>query len=66
MRPPRSRRRTDARSRHRAQPVAASPWTLQRRLIVTVVGIMSLIMVLVAVATSAILGSVLEDSLDSR
>jgi two-component system OmpR family sensor kinase len=40
-----------------------APWTLQRKLIVTVVGITSFIMVLVAVATSAILGSVLEDSL---
>jgi len=40
-----------------------APWTLQRKLIVTVVGITSFIMVLVAVATSAILGSVLEDGL---
>ncbi len=42
------------------------PWTLQRRLIVTVVGITSLIMVLVGVATSAILGSVLEGQLDAQ
>ena len=41
-------------------------WTLQRRLIVTVVGITSLIMVLVAVATSAILGTVLEGQLDAQ
>ncbi len=41
-------------------------WTLQRRLIVTVVGITSLILVLVAVATSAILGSVLEGQLDAQ
>ncbi|WP_203581274.1 sensor histidine kinase [Microbacterium hibisci] len=40
-----------------------APWTLQRKLIVTVVGITSFIMVLVAVATSAILGTVLEDGL---
>lgn len=40
-----------------------APWTLQRRLIVTVVSITSLIMVLVGVATSAILGTVLEDGL---
>lgn len=39
------------------------PWTLQRRLILTVVGIVSLIMVLVAVVTSAVLGKVLEDQL---
>ncbi|WP_106814405.1 sensor histidine kinase [Microbacterium timonense] len=46
-----------ARLPHRA------PWTLQRKLIVTVVGITSFIIVLVAVATSAILGTVLEDGL---
>ena len=40
-----------------------APWTLQRKLIVTVVSITSLIMVLVGVATSAILGTVLEDGL---
>ncbi|WP_426320401.1 sensor histidine kinase [Microbacterium sp. E-13] len=43
-----------------------APWTLQRRLIVTVVGITSLILVLVAVATSAILGQVLEAQLDAE
>lgn len=43
-----------------------APWTLQRRLIVTVVGIVSLILVLVAVAMSAILGSVLEDRVNNR
>lgn len=42
------------------------PWTLQRRLIVTVVSITSFILVLVAVATSAILGQVLESQLDSE
>ena len=42
------------------------PWTLQRRLIVTVVGIVSLILVLVAVAMSAILGSVLEDRVNNQ
>lgn len=40
-----------------------APWTLQRRLIVTVVAITSLIMVLVGVTTSAILGAVLEEGL---
>ena len=45
---------------------ARRPWTLQRKLIVTVVAITSFIMVLVGVATSAILGSVLEDGLNSR
>jgi len=49
----------------RALPTRA-PWTLQRRLIVTVVGITSFIMVLVAVATSAILGGVLEAQLDAE
>ncbi|WP_341998192.1 ATP-binding protein [Microbacterium sp. LWH7-1.2] len=43
-----------------------APWTLQRRLIVTVVGITSFILVLVAVATSAILGQVLEQQLDTE
>ncbi|HKP07129.1 MAG TPA: histidine kinase dimerization/phospho-acceptor domain-containing protein, partial [Microbacterium sp.] len=43
-----------------------APWTLQRRLIVTVVGITSFIMVLVAVATSAILGQVLEAQLEAE
>jgi two-component system OmpR family sensor kinase len=43
-----------------------APWTLQRKLIVTVVGITSLIMVLVAVATSAILGGVLEEGLSNE
>lgn len=42
------------------------PWTLQRRLIVTVVAITSFIMVLVGVATSAILGAVLEDGLTNE
>ncbi|MET0296842.1 MAG: histidine kinase dimerization/phospho-acceptor domain-containing protein, partial [Microbacterium sp.] len=42
------------------------PWTLQRRLIVTVVSIVSLILVLVAVAMSAILGSVLEGRLNEE
>ena len=42
------------------------PWTLQRKLIVTVVGITSFILVLVAVATSAILGQVLEAQLDAE
>jgi two-component system OmpR family sensor kinase len=43
-----------------------APWTLQRKLIVTVVGITSFIMVLVAAATSAILGGVLEQQLNDN
>ncbi|WP_438352460.1 sensor histidine kinase [Microbacterium sp. CJ88] len=42
------------------------PLTLQRRLILTVVGIVSLILVLVAVVTSAVLGNVLETGLKQR
>ena len=42
------------------------PWTLQRRLIVTVTGIVSLILVLVAVSMSAILGGVMERRLDDQ
>jgi two-component system OmpR family sensor kinase len=51
-----------------AEPARLSrhPWTLQRRLIVTVISIVSLILVLVAVAMSTILGSVLEQSLNSQ
>ncbi len=47
---------------------AAKPraWTLQRKLILTVVGITSLIMVIVGVATSAILGGVLEARLTEQ
>lgn len=43
-----------------------TPWTLQRKLIATVVSITSFILVLVAVATSAILSTVLETQLDAR
>ncbi len=49
-----------------ARSAARRPWTLQRKLIVTVVSITSLIMVLVGLATSAILGSVLEDGLNTE
>lgn len=49
-----------------AGPRRRRPWTLQRKLIVTVVGITSLIMVLVAVATSLILGQVLESQLSAQ
>ncbi|QKJ19022.1 sensor histidine kinase [Microbacterium hominis] len=55
--------REPAATRTRAQ---RRPWTLQRRLIVTVVGIVSLILVFVAGATSVILGSVLESRLDQQ
>ena len=43
-----------------------APWTLQRRLILTVVGIVSLILVLVSLVTSAVLGRVLEGNVDAR
>ncbi|MGZ0710360.1 sensor histidine kinase (plasmid) [Coraliomargarita sp. W4R53] len=49
-----------------APPARRKPWTLQRRLIVTIVSIVSAILVLVAVAMSAILGSVLETRLNSQ
>jgi two-component system OmpR family sensor kinase len=45
---------------------ARRPWTLQRKLITTVVSITSFILVLVAVATSAILAGVLESQLDGE
>ncbi|HWI32369.1 MAG TPA: ATP-binding protein [Microbacterium sp.] len=41
-------------------------WTLQTRLMVTVIGIVSVILVIVAVATSAILGQVLETRLSEQ
>ncbi|MCP2637789.1 HAMP domain-containing histidine kinase [Microbacterium sp. HD4P20] len=49
-----------------AQRPRHAPWTLQRKLIVTVVSITSFILVLVGVATSAILGAVVEDGLTSE
>lgn len=49
-----------------AEASARRPWTLQRKLIVTVVSITSFIMVLVGVATSAILGGVLETGLNEQ
>lgn len=48
------------------QPPRHAPWTLQRKLIVTVVSITSFILVLVGVATSAILGAVVEEGLTSE
>ncbi|WP_308291747.1 sensor histidine kinase [Microbacterium jejuense] len=45
---------------------ARRPWTLQRKLIATVVSITSFILVLVAVATSAILAGVLEQQLNEN
>lgn len=56
----------DASPRRTGEASGRRPWTLQRKLIVTVVSITSFIMVLVGVATSAILGSVLEDGLNSQ
>ncbi len=43
-----------------------APWTLERRLILTVVGIVSIILVLVSIVTSAVLGRVLEGNVDAR
>mgnify|MGYP003653347604 CR=1 FL=1 len=43
-----------------------APWTLQRRLILTVVGIVSIILVLVSIVTSVVLGRVLEGNVDAR
>lgn len=56
----------EAPARAEAAASAHRPWTLQRRLILTIVAIVSLILVLVAATTSAILGSVLEDRLSEQ
>ncbi|WP_127818748.1 sensor histidine kinase [Microbacterium sp. CPCC 204701] len=58
---------TDAKAAVEAEDAVPrrTSWTLQRKLITTVVSITSFILVLVAVATSAILGQVLESQLDS-
>ncbi|MDX2375839.1 HAMP domain-containing histidine kinase [Microbacterium sp. LRZ72] len=45
---------------------ARRPWTLQRRLILTIIGIVSAILVVVAIVTSAVLGRVLQDRLDQE
>lgn len=42
------------------------PWTLQRRLMVTVIGIVSLILIVVSVSSTIILRTVLESNLDAR
>ncbi|HPT95685.1 MAG TPA: ATP-binding protein [Microbacteriaceae bacterium] len=51
-------------------PATATPpparWSLQRRLMVTVVGIVSLLVILVALTSAATLGRVLEQRLDSQ
>ena len=59
-------RETDAPAPARDEASARRPWTLQRKLIATVVAITSFILVIVAVATSAILGGVLEDGLNNE
>ena len=56
----------DGAASDRSAPRSRRQWSLQTRLMVTVIGIVSLILVIVAVATSAALGSVLEKNLDSR
>jgi two-component system OmpR family sensor kinase len=43
-----------------------APWTLQTRLMVTITGFVALILVVVAVATSTILGGVLQQNLDNK
>jgi two-component system OmpR family sensor kinase len=45
---------------------ARAPWSLQTRLIVTVIGIVGLLLLVVAAATSTILGTVLKQGLDSE
>lgn len=57
---------TDAPPSRPAEASGRRPWTLQRKLITTVVAITSFIMVLVGVTTSAILGGVLEDGLNRQ
>lgn len=42
------------------------PWNLQTRLMIAVIGVVSLILVIVALATSVILGSVLQENLDAK
>ncbi len=57
-----------------APPRAATPvrsrlgraWTLQTRLIVTVIGFVSMLLIAIALATGAILSSILQQSLDPR
>lgn len=49
-----------------AAPHRARRWTLQRRLMLTVVGIVSVLVILVALTSAATLGRVLEQRLDSQ
>ena len=52
-----------------AEPDAAPKrrrWSLQTRLMTAIIGMVSLILVIVALATSAILGTVLQDNLNSK
>lgn len=42
------------------------PWGLQTRLMVAITGIVALILVIIALATSAILGSILQQNLDTQ
>lgn len=64
--PPEENGGTDASARPGSPASARRPWTLQRRLIVTVVGITSVIMVLVGVSISVLLGTVLESQLNAQ
>ncbi len=42
------------------------PWSLQSRLMVTIIGMVALILVIVGLATGAILGRILQDNLDAQ
>ncbi|MET0673080.1 MAG: ATP-binding protein [Microbacterium pygmaeum] len=50
----------------RAGPRNRRRWSLQTRLMVAIIGMVALILVIVAVATSAILGQVLQDNLNTK
>ncbi|MET0734358.1 MAG: ATP-binding protein [Microbacterium sp.] len=49
-----------------APPKRRHRWSLQARLMVTIIGIVAFIIVMVAFATSAILGQILQDNLDAK
>jgi hypothetical protein len=49
-----------------APPRSRRPWSLQRRLILAVTGIVALILVIVGLATGALLGGILQRNLDTQ
>ncbi|GAA1697493.1 two-component system sensor histidine kinase TcrY [Microbacterium sediminicola] len=55
-----------AETAQRSTPGPRRRWSLQARLIVTVVGIVSLILILISVASGALLRNILEDNLDAK